>query len=191
MVRDAEEHKAADEARKKLIEARNEADSLIYSTEKSLEEHGAKLSDEVKAQIAGTVEEAKKALEGEDAELISEKVRVCVSLCVPSVGPLACVVEAEATRVSRLGDDSLGQCRGVIGGKGPRLDADARVLCVCCVWWLQVKALQQAALKIGEAVYGKGAQGGAAGEQGGAAGDENKENVQDAEFKEKDDKEKK
>lgn len=75
MVKDAEDHKSADEARKKLIEARNEADSLVYSTEKSLQEHGAKISEEVKAEITTTIEEAKKALEGEDAELITEKVR--------------------------------------------------------------------------------------------------------------------
>ena len=55
MVRDAEANAAADEERKSLVEARNEIDGLVFSTEKNLEEHGEKLSEELKKEI---VEEA-------------------------------------------------------------------------------------------------------------------------------------
>merc|ERR1712146_677665 len=112
-----EANKADDEARKALIEARNEADTLIYSTEKSLKEHGDKLSEEDKTEISNTI------------DLIKEK----------------------------------------------------------------VKALEQAALKIGQSIYGQGGAGGGAPEDGAETTSEGdkKEDVQDAEFKEKKDEEKK
>merc|ERR1712146_172236 len=75
MVTDAEANKADDEARKALIEARNEADTLIYSTEKSLKEHGDKLSEEDKTEISNTIEEAKKVLVEDNTDLIKEKVK--------------------------------------------------------------------------------------------------------------------
>jgi len=53
MVREAEENAAADENRKALVEARNDVDSLVFSTEKSLSEHGDKISDEVKKRDRG------------------------------------------------------------------------------------------------------------------------------------------
>ncbi|ADE29695.1 molecular chaperone DnaK [Rickettsia prowazekii] len=73
MVKDAEHNADEDKKRKELIETKNAADSLVYSTEKTLREYGDKLSSEEK----GTVEEAltslKAALESEDASLIKEK----------------------------------------------------------------------------------------------------------------------
>lgn len=73
MVKDAEQNADEDKKRKELIEAKNAADSLVYSTEKTLTEYGDKLSSEDK----GTVEEAlaalKAVLESEDAALIKEK----------------------------------------------------------------------------------------------------------------------
>merc|ERR1712097_220748 len=48
MVQDAEENAAADAERKKLAEAKNEADALVYTSKKSLEEHGDKLDGEAK-----------------------------------------------------------------------------------------------------------------------------------------------
>jgi len=73
MVQDAEEHAADDHKRKELVEARNGADSLIYSTEKTLEEYGDQISEEDKSQIQIDLEALKSAVEGEDAADINAK----------------------------------------------------------------------------------------------------------------------
>merc|ERR1711871_668090 len=123
MVQEAEANKEADEKRKAGIEAKNDGDALVYSTEKSLSEHGDKLEaadkDAVEKQIADL-----KALEGDDVDDIKAK----------------------------------------------------------------TEALQQGAMKIGEAMYKDSGAGGA---EGGAEGDaKDGETVVDAEFKEKGDEKK-
>ena len=67
MVKDAEVHAEEDKTRKEAAEARNQLDSLVYSTEKSLNEYGDDLEAEVKSNIDAALEKAKKALEGDDA----------------------------------------------------------------------------------------------------------------------------
>jgi molecular chaperone DnaK len=67
MVRDAEEHAAEDHKRRETVEARNQLDSLIYTTEKSLRDHGGDVDAATKGNIEQALERAKKALEGEDA----------------------------------------------------------------------------------------------------------------------------
>jgi len=73
MVQDAESHAAEDKNKRELIEARNQADGLAYTTEKSLSEHGEKLDSATKRQIEETLEELKKAVEGDDPEEIKTK----------------------------------------------------------------------------------------------------------------------
>jgi len=73
MVRDAEANSEADAKRRQLIEAKNEIDSLIYSTEKSVSEHGEKLDEEVKKEVEKAIAEAKEVKESEDMELIKTK----------------------------------------------------------------------------------------------------------------------
>eukprot|EP00978_Attheya_sp_CCMP212_P012940 scaffold32283_cov54-Attheya_sp.AAC.11 len=73
MVRDAEANAEADATRRQVIESKNEIDSLIYSTEKSLTEHKEKLSDEVKAEIEKAVEDAKAVKDGDDLEELKAK----------------------------------------------------------------------------------------------------------------------
>lgn len=66
MVRDAESHADEDKKRRALIEDRNRLDTLVYSTEKSLGEHGSKLAAGDRSQLEDALAAAKKALEGED-----------------------------------------------------------------------------------------------------------------------------
>lgn len=73
MVKDAEANAEADKKRRELVEARNQAESLIHSTEKSLSEHGDKVSEEVKSEIETAIADAKAVLESEDPEAIAEK----------------------------------------------------------------------------------------------------------------------
>ena len=73
MVKDAEENAEADKAKREEVDARNHAESLVHSTEKSLNEHGDKVDDEVKTSIEEAISELKEALEGNEAEPIKEK----------------------------------------------------------------------------------------------------------------------
>ncbi len=70
MQHDAEAHAEEDKQRREAVDRRNEADQLVYATEKSLEEHGDKIGEEDKKAIEDTLVQTKKALEGEDDEAI-------------------------------------------------------------------------------------------------------------------------
>ena len=71
-VKDAEAHAAEDKKKKDEIEARNEAESLTYNCEKTLEELGDKISGEEKAKVTTEIDNVKKALEGSDIDKIKE-----------------------------------------------------------------------------------------------------------------------
>jgi molecular chaperone DnaK len=70
LVRDAQSHTEDDKKRRKLAEAKNQADNLVYQTEKNLSEYGDKVSADEKTKIQDAVAAVKKALEGTDAEAI-------------------------------------------------------------------------------------------------------------------------
>ncbi|KJV97506.1 hsp70 family protein [Rickettsia amblyommatis str. Darkwater] len=75
MVKDAEQNADEDKKRKELIEAKNAADSLVYSTEKTLTEYGDKLSSDDKGAVEEALAALKAVLESEDAALIKEKTK--------------------------------------------------------------------------------------------------------------------
>ncbi|MEO5377050.1 MAG: molecular chaperone DnaK [Magnetococcus sp. DMHC-6] len=80
MIHEAEANAAEDQKKRALIDARNNADSMIYTTEKSLKEHGDKLDASVKSNIESAIADLKKALEKEDAELISSKTQTLMEV---------------------------------------------------------------------------------------------------------------
>ena len=69
MVRDAETNAEADAQRRQVIETRNELDSLIYSSEKSLKDNGDKLDEETKKQIETALEDARKVKDNTESDL--------------------------------------------------------------------------------------------------------------------------
>jgi molecular chaperone DnaK len=72
MVRDAESHADEDRKKRETIEARNHADSMVYSTEKSLKDFGDKIDAVEKGTIENKLAELKKVMEGEDADAIKK-----------------------------------------------------------------------------------------------------------------------
>jgi molecular chaperone DnaK len=66
LVKDAEMHADEDKNKRQLVEARNAADSMIYSTEKSIKELGDKVDSETKSKVADAISALKKAMETED-----------------------------------------------------------------------------------------------------------------------------
>jgi molecular chaperone DnaK len=73
-IKEAESHAADDKKKKELAEARNEADTLIYSVEKSLTDYGAKLNDSEKADIQKAIEGVKAVKDGQDVDAIKKAV---------------------------------------------------------------------------------------------------------------------
>jgi molecular chaperone DnaK len=72
MVKDAEAHSEEDAEKETLIKARNEADQLVYTTEKTLSEHGDKVSEEEKKNIQGKIDALKEALKSDSTETINQ-----------------------------------------------------------------------------------------------------------------------
>lgn len=68
MVADAEKNRAEDEAKKKVVNARNELDGLTYSVEKTLKENESKIDAEAKSAVEAALKDSKAALEGTDAD---------------------------------------------------------------------------------------------------------------------------
>ncbi len=73
MVKEAEANKESDKKKRETVDARNQADSIIFSTEKSLKEHGDKITEEEKKAIETGISDLKKSLEGTDTEEVKKK----------------------------------------------------------------------------------------------------------------------
>jgi molecular chaperone DnaK len=73
MVKDAESHAEEDKKRKAEVEAKNQAEALVHSTEKALAEHGGKIGDGDRRAIENAMADLKEALKGTDAEAITAK----------------------------------------------------------------------------------------------------------------------
>jgi len=73
MVKDAESNKEADKKKRESVDARNQADTIIHSTEKNLKEHGSKISEAEKKAIETAISDLRNALKGTDAEEVKKK----------------------------------------------------------------------------------------------------------------------
>ena len=78
MVKDAEANKEEDKKKRESVDVRNQADTLLHSTEKNLKEHGAKVSDADKKAIEDASAELKEAIKGTDTEEIKKKTETLV-----------------------------------------------------------------------------------------------------------------
>ena len=73
MVKDAEQNKEADKKKRETVDVRNQADTIIHSTEKNLKEHGSKISDGDKKNIETGISNLRNALKGTDTEEVKKK----------------------------------------------------------------------------------------------------------------------
>ena len=78
MVKDADANKEADKKKREAVDVRNQADTLIHSTDKNLKEHGSKISDAEKKAIEDATTALKEALKNEDIEDIKKKTETLV-----------------------------------------------------------------------------------------------------------------
>jgi len=78
MVKEAEENAESDKKKREIIDARNQADSLVHETEKNVKEHGDKVSETDKKKIESDLEELKKVKDSDDLESIKSKTETLV-----------------------------------------------------------------------------------------------------------------
>jgi molecular chaperone DnaK len=114
MVREAEANSAEDKKKRELIEAKNQADNLIYSTEKSLKEFGDKIDASEKKKIEEAVAVLKKAMEGSDADLLKK----ASDDLMQASHKLA---EAVYAKASQGGPGETGETPHEEGGKGEKV----------------------------------------------------------------------
>jgi molecular chaperone DnaK len=115
MVKEAEAHAAEDKAERERADARNEADGLLYTTEKSLKDYGDKVSAADKAAIEAAVADLKKALEGQDAEAMKQKTEALKQASYK----LAEEIYKNAAPQQDPGSGAQGAAGGDAGGQGP------------------------------------------------------------------------
>jgi molecular chaperone DnaK len=106
MVKDAEAHAAEDKKHKETVEARNQLDSLVYSTEKSLKEYGNDLDAGVRENIENALTKAKETLEGQDAQAM----RTAAEQLSQSSHKLAEAMYAKASR-QQPGQEASGDAK--------------------------------------------------------------------------------
>jgi molecular chaperone DnaK len=74
MAKDAEAHAEEDKQRREVVDLKNQADQLVYSTEKTLKEHGEKVSAEIRGNIESALNNLKEAAKGDDGEAIKRNI---------------------------------------------------------------------------------------------------------------------
>jgi len=78
MVKDAEANKESDKKKRESVDARNQADTIIHSTEKNLKEHGSKISETEKKSIENAISDLRNALKGTDNEAVKQKTQALI-----------------------------------------------------------------------------------------------------------------
>ena len=122
MVKEADAHAAEDAKRKQEIEIRNQADSLVYATERTLREHGDKISEADRKAVEEALNEGREALKGEDIE----RIKRAQEALMKASHKLAEIMYREAQAKAQAGAPTAGTSRGAEGkaGEGEVVDAE-------------------------------------------------------------------
>jgi molecular chaperone DnaK len=125
MVKDAEQNAADDKKRRESVEARNQADGLIYTTEKTMEEHGESLSAEDKTAIEDAIVDLKTELEGDDVEAITAKTATLAEAAQKLGEALYKAQQEDAAAAGMDGGMDMGDMGGNMGGDAGDASANA------------------------------------------------------------------
>ena len=125
MKRDAEAHAAEDKARRELIDAKNRADAMVIQTRKALEEHGGKVSQEVRGRIESALSNLEGKIKGDDKTALDAAVK---ELETASMELGKVIYEAEAAKAKGGAAPQAGPAGPTpSGGKDDVIDADFKV----------------------------------------------------------------
>jgi molecular chaperone DnaK len=107
MLKDAEAHKAEDEKRKLIVEARNHADATLDSSEKALASHGDKVPAPVKAAVETALSGLEAVKDGDDLEAIHARTQTLIEAAMKLGEAMYAAHEGEAGSQSRPADDNV------------------------------------------------------------------------------------
>jgi molecular chaperone DnaK len=122
-VKDAEAHSEEDKKRRETVEIRNQADSLIYGTEKNLQEHGDKIPEEEKTNIQEAIDGMKKAMEGDDVEAMKAAMQTLTTASHKLAEEMYKKTSADGAAGSTPGDGSSSN-----GGASDGQETDEKVV---------------------------------------------------------------
>src|SRR5690606_6498770 len=122
MVKDAEAHAADDKARREKVEVHNQADGLIYATEKNLREFGDKVSASDKSQVEGDIAALRQAMEGDNIDTVKTRIEA-LSQSAMKLGEAMYKAQQQQEATTESGPES-GQSSGGSGDDGKVVDAD-------------------------------------------------------------------
>jgi molecular chaperone DnaK len=128
MVKDAELHAEEDKKKRELIDARNQGEALVHSTDKHLKDFGDKVGPTEKAEIEGGLEGLKEALKGEDVEAIKNKTNALAQSAMKLGEAMYKAQQAESQAGAAGGAGGPGAAAnegGPQGGKGGENVVDA------------------------------------------------------------------
>ncbi len=114
LVREAAANAEEDKKRRALIDAKNQAESAIYSTEKSLGEYSDKISDDVKNEVNSALSDLKACKDGENAELICERVEA-LNKAAMKIGEA--MYKQDGGNSDQAGDGNSGSSDGTVEGE--------------------------------------------------------------------------
>jgi molecular chaperone DnaK len=121
MVKEAEAHASEDSAKRELIEARNQADVIIYTTEKSLKENPDAVDADTKKKIEDALAELKTAMEGEDKDAINSKMEALAQSAHKLAEAMYAKAEAEGGEPA---DDTGTEDENVVDAEFEEVDDD-------------------------------------------------------------------
>ncbi|MCZ6681520.1 MAG: molecular chaperone DnaK [Candidatus Poribacteria bacterium] len=124
MVKDAEVHAEEDKKKKDEVEVRNRADSLIYTTEKSLQEYGDKISDGDRNEVESAIQKLRETLNGSDIEAI----RTDTDALMQASHKLAEVMYAQAAAESETATDTEDSATTAEGPDETIVDVEGEVV---------------------------------------------------------------
>jgi molecular chaperone DnaK len=124
MVKDAETHADEDKHKKELVEVRNQADGLAYTTEKSLKEHGDKIDEETRKKIEEALEDLKKVMEGDNLDEIKQKTEALATASHKLAEAMYKQEEAGAAGAEGAAEGAEAADEGVVDAEFEEVDED-------------------------------------------------------------------
>ena len=128
MVKDADLHAAEDKKKREEADTKNQADQMVYQTEKGLQEYGDKLDSDTKAKVGAAVARLKEALKTNNTDEIKSATEALTTVWHQAAGKMYQQTQATSGAQAQGTTTQTGKSEGKKGGEGEPVDADYEVV---------------------------------------------------------------